>query len=126
MLLPNSNAATRNIKSDSKNIVCGFVEPDRWATQKLSPLPFAFIDAFNPFDPNEVPVPDFIRFFACRGGFNCNQVWEVPSKGVSQIQSNMVRHLKNHFTFNPKLIAAKEEPEGKKLEKIELNFYAVG
>ena len=62
-------------------------------------LPWMLVDAYNPVDPAERSDDIAVRFFCCRGcSEGCSQVWEVPVSGVGSIQSNMIRHIKNHFS----------------------------
>lgn len=93
---------------------CGFIERAVWAKGKQTPMPWAFVAGYQPLDPSlHLPkVP--IRFFACRASDNCGQVWEVPAKGVREIQSNMIRHVEKHFTGISTLVNGEGKEQVKK------------
>ena len=98
-LLPDTKA--ERIKTSG--IWCGWISPQRWASAKQCPIPWTYVDAFNPFEESEQIAGVPIRFFKCRASSNCKQVWEVKEKGAN-LQSNMVKHIKTHFSFNPGLL----------------------
>jgi hypothetical protein len=112
MLLPISTAPTKTVKNAAnKTVFCGYIEPALWAKQKKGSLPWTLIDGFSPFDPNDNPKEIPVMFFACRAHYSCQQVWEVPLAGINSIQSNILKHVKNHFSYNPKMIGEVENDE---------------
>lgn len=77
--------------------MCGLIAFKLWGEEKVSLIPWAFVDAFTPFDEalRQKDLP--FHFLVCRGSQDCTQVWNVPEKGVGSIQSNIVRHVSKHL-----------------------------
>ena len=93
LLVPKEGAPSKTFN----DVECGLIEKGEWAKGKSALLPWAFLDAYNPFDQYKDEQDKPVRFYSCRADLRCKQFWEVPEKGVGEIQSNMSRHIQRHF-----------------------------
>jgi hypothetical protein len=92
-LVPRAGAPRREIKG----VLCGKIDFSLWASEKVALVPWGFVDAFNPVEEVHRRENFPFLFLVCRGSCGCEQVWDVPEKGLGSIQSNIVRHVNAHF-----------------------------